>query len=291
MQKKDVIIYQGTQAMPGILRLPHRDTPAPAVVFTNGYCAYMEMYDAMAEAFCNAGYVTLQYEPRGSRGSEYGHLLCGTGWLEDCAAAISFLWGQPQVDTNRISLAGVSMGGATTVRQGAVDPRVKALLAMAPVGSWGALMEDMWTASRGREAYEDWLQQMYEDASRVAMGFPSRMVSGGYGCRGVDGDPDAEAEELALHPYKIQNLPITSIINSFMYVNSVESAKSIQKPLCIIHGTADTVVPHIWGQRIYDAAPTAHKEIHFIEDATHVLPEVACEDCTRIGLAWFNRYL
>jgi len=289
MLKKDVIIYQGTQAMPGILRLPDRDTPAPAVVFHNGYCAYMEMYDEMAEVFCQAGYVTLQYEPRGSRGSEYGHLLCGTGWLEDASAAISFVWGQPEVDKSRIGIAGVSMGGATTVRQGAVDPRVKVLFAMAPVGSWSVLMEECWTANRGKDAYELWLQEMYEDASRVAMGFPSRVVSDG--CTGVSGDTDAMAAERALHPYKIQELPITSIFNSFMYVDAVASAKAVYKPLCILHGTADPVVPHIWGQQIYDAAPTKDKAIHFIEGAGHVLPEECPDECIRIGLDWFNHYL
>ena len=289
MERKDIIIYQGTQAMPGILRLPDRADPAPAVVFHNGYCAYMEMYDEMAEAFCKEGYVTLQYEPRGSRGSEYGHLLCGTGWLEDACAAISFVWGQPQVDKNRIGIAGVSMGGATTVRQGAIDPRVKALFAMAPVGSWSDLMEEKWTANRGREAYEDWVQQMYEDAARVAMGFPTRVVADG--CTGVAGDTEAMAAERALHPYKIQQLPITSIFNSFLYVDSVESAKSIHKPLCILHGTGDAVVPHACGQQIYDAAPTEDKAIHFIEGAGHVLPEECAEECIRIGLDWFDRYL
>lgn len=291
MRKKDILIHQGNQAMPGILRLPEGDGPAPGIVFTNGYCAYMEMYDEMAEAFCRAGYVTLQYETRGSRGSEYGHLLCGTGWLEDCAAAISFLWGQPQVDKNRIGLAGVSMGGATTVRQGAVDPRVKVLLAMAPVGSWGALMEERWSANRGKEAYHAWEQEMFEDAARVAMGFPSRVLPAGYGCSGVVGDPEAEAAELAAHPYKVMQLPITSVINSYMYVDAVDSARSVRKPICIIHGTADPVVPHSCGQQIYDAVPIAEKAIHFIEGAGHVLPEETPGECIRIGLDWFDRYL
>lgn len=291
MQKKDVIIYQGTQAMPGILRLPDSEAPAPGIVFANGYCAYMEMYDEMAEAFCKAGYVTLQYEPRGARGSEFGLFLCGTGWLEDCCAAISFLWGQPEVDHNRIGLAGVSMGGATTVRQGAFDPRVKALLAMAPVDSWADIMEYFWTANRGAEAYEAWKQEMYEDAARVARGFPSRAVSGGYGCRGVDNDPAAEAEELAAHPYKVQDLPIASIFNSFMYVDSPLAATKIHKPLCIIHGTADPVCPHTCGQKIYDAAPAEQKMIHFVEGAGHVLPEEVPDVCIQVGLSWFDQYL
>lgn len=291
MTVKNVIIYQGTQAMPGVLRLPDRSDPAPAVVFSNGYCAYMEMYDEMAQAFCEAGYVTLQYEPRGSRGSEFGHLLCGTGWLEDCCAAISFVWAQPEVDKNRIGLAGVSMGGATTVRQGAVDPRIKALLAMAPVDSWADIMEHFWTITRGKEAYDAWKQEMYEDAARAATGFPSRFVSGGYGCRGVANDPEAAAAELAAHPYKIQDLPIASVFNSFLYVNAAESAKSVRKPLCVIHGTADPVCPQSCGQRIYDNAPTEDKAIHFIEGAGHVLPEECPANCIRIGLDWFNRYL
>ena len=289
MRTKNVTIYQGTQAMPGILRLPDRQGPVPGVVFTNGYCAYMEMYDEMAIAFCEAGYATLQYEPRGSRGSEFGHLLCGTGWLEDASAAISFLWGQPEVDKDRIGLSGVSMGGATTVRQGAVDPRVKALLAMAPVGSWGQLMREGWTANRGADAFAAWEQEMFADAARVAMGFPTWFTQDG--CTGVSEDPQAAAAELAAHPYKIQSLPITSIFNSYMYVDAVESAKSVRKPLCIIHGTADLTVPHIWGQRIYDNTPVAEKAIHFIEGAGHVLPEECPEECIRIGLDWFNRYL
>ena len=291
MEKKDVIIYQGTQAMPGILRLPDCTDPAPAVVFTNGYCAYMEMYDEMAEAFCKAGYVTLQYEPRGSRGSEFGHLLCGTGWLEDASAAVSFVWGQPQVDKNRIGLAGVSMGGATTVRHGAVDPRVKCLMAMAPVDSWSDIMEHFWTLNRGKDAYNEWIQEMYEDASRAAVGFPSRVVSGGYGCRGVENDPAAEAAELEAHPYKIQSLPIASIFNSFLFVKAADAARSVNKPLCVIHGTADPICPQDCGQRIYDNAPTEHKTLHFIEGAGHVLPEECPDKCIRIGLDWFNRYL
>lgn len=291
MQVKDVIIYQGTQAMPGILRLPDCTEPAPAVVFTNGYCAYMEMYDQMAEAFCQAGYVTLQYEPRGSRGSEFGHLLCGTGWLEDASAAVSFIWGQPQVDKERIGLAGVSMGGATTVRHGAVDPRVKCLLAMAPVDSWADIMEYFWTRNRGKDAYDEWLQEVYTDASRVAMGFPSRTVSGGYGCRGVDNDPEAEAAELEAHPYKIQSLPIASIFNSFLFVKAADAARSVHKPLCVIHGTADPICPQDCGQRIYENAPSEHKAMHLIEGAGHVLPEECPDECIRIGLDWFGRYL
>lgn len=291
MLKKDILIYQGNQAMPGILRLPDCQSPVPGVVFTNGYCAYMEMYDEMADSFCRAGYATLQYEPRGARGSEFGQFLCGTGWLEDAAAAISYLSAQPQVDPERLGLAGVSMGGATTVRQGAVDPRVKCLLAMAPVGSWAELMETFWVRNRGREAWEDWVRQMYEDAGRMAMGFPSRYVDGGYASRGVPSDPEADAKELESHPFKVQKLPISSVLNSYLYVNSVEAARSIHKPLCIIHGTADPVVPHEWGQRIYDTAPTTHKQIHFIEGAGHVLPEEVCGNCIRIGLDWFGRYL
>lgn len=291
MEKKDVILYHSNQAMPGILRLPDREGPAPAIVFTNGYCAYMEMYDEMAEAFCKAGYVTLQYEPRGARGSEFGNFLCGTGWLEDAATAVSFLWGQPQVDKERIGMAGVSMGGATTVRHGALDPRVKCLLAMAPVDSWSDIMEHFWTLNRGKDAYEAWIQEMFEDAARVAIGFPSRTVGGGYGARGVANDPEAEAAELAAHPYKVMALPISSVYNSFLFVKAADSARSVHKPLCVIHGTADPICPHSCGQRIYDNAPTEDKAIHFLEGAGHVLPEERPADCIRIGLDWFGRYL
>ena len=67
---KHISIFQADTCFPGVLRLPEAAGPAPAVVFHNGYCAYMQMYDAMAEAFCRAGYVTLQYDGRGTYGAQ-----------------------------------------------------------------------------------------------------------------------------------------------------------------------------------------------------------------------------
>lgn len=291
MRIKDIMIYSADGGFPGILRFPDLERPAPAIIFNNGYCAYMEMYDEMAEAFCQAGYVTLQYDMRGMRGSQSGRFLCGTQWLEDASSCISYVMGLPEVDHERIGLAGVSMGGATTIRQGAVDPRVKCLYAMAPVGNWGRIMEEKWVQNRGEEAWKSFVQEMYDDAARIAQGFPSRKVNGGYGGGGICSDPEADARELAEHPFKVIDLPLESVFNTYLYVDSVRAARSVQIPLCIVHGTADEVVPPKWAEEIYSAAAAEHKKLHFIEGAGHVLPEEACEVCSRIGIEWFDRWL
>ena len=172
---KHISIFQADTCFPGVLRLPEAAGPAPAVVFHNGYCAYMQMYDAMAEAFCRAGYVTLQYDGRGTYGAQKGGFLCGTQWLEDAACAVGYLTGLPEVDGERIGAAGVSMGGAITIMQGAADPRVKCLYAMAPVTTGRTLIEGGWCRSRGREAWEEFYRALLSDAARAAQGFPSQI--------------------------------------------------------------------------------------------------------------------
>jgi len=290
MEARTVTIYQGNTCYPGILRIPDV-TPAPAVAFHMGYGAFKEMYDAMATCFCKAGYVTLQYDGRNQLGRGTGYFHCGTEWLEDAGQAVSFLTGLPEVDQSRIGFTGLSMGGGVTITQGSLDRRIKCLYAMAPVPSWKTLMEEVWTENQGKQAWEDFLWQMEEDAARTAHGFPSRFVNAGFGARGI---PIAEEEmkaELSVRPHSAVIMPLESLYNSYLYMDAYRAAHFLHTPICIVHGTADTSIPCKYSQAIYDVIPTEDKQLHFIEGAGHVLTEDACETVNQIGLAWFDRWL
>ena len=89
MQVRHVSIFTGDSVLPATLRLPDCAAPAPAVVFHNGYAAYQEMYDGMAAELCRNGYLTLQFDPRGTDGESRGRFLGGTQWREDACAAVS----------------------------------------------------------------------------------------------------------------------------------------------------------------------------------------------------------
>ena len=288
---KHISIFQADTCFPGVLRLPEAAGPAPAVVFHNGYCAYMQMYDAMAEAFCRAGYVTLQYDGRGTYGAQKGGFLCGTQWLEDAACAVGYLTGLPEVDGERIGAAGVSMGGAITIMQGAADPRVKCLYAMAPVTTGRTLIEGGWCRSRGREAWEEFSRALLSDAARAAQGFPSAYVDAGYGCFGVNADPAEVEAECRLHPHKARELSMQSLLNCYLYVDARSAAERLRIPLCMVQGAADTTVLWADTKAMYDAAAAPEKEWHLLPGAGHVLPEEACGKVTALGLAWFDRHL
>ena len=290
MEIRHVVIYQKETCYPAVVRIPDV-TPAPAIVFHIGYGAFMEMYDTVAEAFCKAGYVTLQYDGRTQQGRSAGYFRCGTEWLEDAAQGVSYVMGLKEVDRDRIGFAGLSMGGGVTLTIGSLDPRIKCLYALAPVPSWKTLLEERWVFNQGQQAYDAYLQDMYEDASRTAHGFPSRFVSGGYGARGIENKPEDDAAELAIRPHTSVKIPLESFFNCYLFMDAHRAAQFIDKPVCIVHGTADTSIPYKFSQQLFDVIPTENKALHFIVGAGHILTEDAYEDVVRIGLDWFDRWL
>lgn len=284
-------IYIGNTCLPGILRLPDRAGRRPAVIFTNGYAAYREMYDGMAEALCRAGYATLQYDNRGTAGADLGRFLCGTEWLEDAAAAVGYMTSLESVDPARIALAGVSMGGAVTLMQGAADPRVKCLAAMAPVFTGMDLIRERWVQNRGEAAWEAFWQRMLADAARTAQGFPSERLPTEYAAAGLETTPEAEAAERARFPKKAATLPLESILNCCLYVDSCAAVRRLRQPLLLIHGTGDETIPYTHSETLYREAAAVHKALHLLPGAGHVLPEEACEQVTALTLDWFETYL
>lgn len=290
MEVRTVTIYQGNTCYPGVLRIPDA-TPAPAIIFHMGYGAFKEMYDSMAACFCDAGYVTLQYDGRNQLGRNTGYFHCGTEWLEDAAQGVSFVSGLPEVDSDRIGFSGLSMGGGVAITQGSLDRRIKCLYAMAPVPSWKILVEESWTKNQGKEAWENFLNQMEEDASRTAHGFPSRFVNAGYGARGISLSKEDMDTELSIRPHSAVMLPLESLYNSYLYMDAHRAAHFLYTPICIVHGTKDTAIPSKYSQMLYDVIPTSEKQLHLIEGAGHVLTEDACDTVNQIGLTWFDRWL
>lgn len=291
MQIRNVSIYTCGNAMPAIVRLPDSAAPAPAVVFHNGYAACKEMYDGMAEALCRHGYLTLQFDPRGSNGDSRGRFLCGTQWLEDACAAVSYVCGMPEVDAARIAFSGVSMGGGMTILHGAADPRIKCLFSMAPPENFRNQMRDAWIANQGEAAWKAHLAHMFQDAARCAHGFPSERMDGSYACWGLALSEEEKAANRRAQPHIAHELTLSSVLNSYLYYDVISAAKRLSIPLCLVHGTADETISYHCSEQLFDAAATPVKELHLLPGMPHVLPEAACAEVTRLALDWFGRYL
>ncbi|MEZ5244163.1 MAG: CocE/NonD family hydrolase [Acidimicrobiales bacterium] len=119
----------------GVLHLPAASASVPGVVMTHGFSAVKEMgLPPFAEAICDAGIAVLLYDHRGlgaSDGEPRGQI---NPWaqMHDMQQALTWLGTRPEVDAGRLGLWGSSFSGGEVLVLGAVDERVRAVVANVP---------------------------------------------------------------------------------------------------------------------------------------------------------------
>lgn len=109
--------------------------PYPAVVMAHGFAATRHMgLSPFAEAFCAAGYAVLVYDHRclGDSGGEPRQEINPWAQARDYRYAITWLASRPEIDADRIGIWGSSFSGGEVLVVGAIDPRVKAIIANVP---------------------------------------------------------------------------------------------------------------------------------------------------------------
>jgi len=121
----------------GRLYLPRgARSPAPVVVMTHGFSATVSgmTADRYAEAFRDAGLAVLLYDHRNFGMSEGEPRLEINKWVQarGYRAAMDFLGTRSDVDARRMAIWGDSMSAAEVIVVGAIDERVKAIVAQVP---------------------------------------------------------------------------------------------------------------------------------------------------------------
>lgn len=119
----------------GWLYLPDAGGRRPGVVMAHGFSATKEMaLDRFAEAFQAAGLAVLVYDHRNLGGSDGEPRQEINPWAQarDYRHAIGWLAARPEVDPARIAIWGSSFSGAHVLAVGAIDPRVRAVVANVP---------------------------------------------------------------------------------------------------------------------------------------------------------------
>ena len=104
-------------------------------------------FDWLAQFLASRGYAVIQPQYRGSSG--YGDTFEGDnafkGWrlaMSDIADAADWLVKKGIADPHRMAIVGWSYGGYAALQSAAMDPRYKAVVAIAPVTDFGALRRD-----------------------------------------------------------------------------------------------------------------------------------------------------
>ncbi len=129
---RDVAFPSGPLTLEGVLHLPGV-VPAPAAAVCHPHPAYggdMHSYvvTTICEALSSAGIVSLRFNFRGVGRSEGQH-EGGQGEGEDVRAALEWLRSLPEVERNRLALAGYSFGALVAAAGGGF---IRALALVSP---------------------------------------------------------------------------------------------------------------------------------------------------------------
>jgi alpha/beta superfamily hydrolase len=127
---------QSPPTLEGELRLPDSTAPVGGVVVAHphpqrGGSMSSNVVMAICEGLAAAGIASLRFNFRGVGASE-GSFGDGVAEQDDVRGALDLFAAQPDVDPNRIGLAGYSFGARASLGVVAGTPNVKALFCVAP---------------------------------------------------------------------------------------------------------------------------------------------------------------
>jgi len=157
--RSDVTFDAEGTSLRGWLYLPEQGRePFPLVVMAHGWAGVKEQsLDLFAEAFADAGLATLVYDQRNFGASDGLPRQEIDPWAQvrDYRHAITFAKTLPQVDPQRIGIWGSSYSGGHVLVVGAIDRRVKCVVAQVPtISGWRNTLRrfpgDTWATMRER---------------------------------------------------------------------------------------------------------------------------------------------
>jgi 2,6-dihydroxypseudooxynicotine hydrolase len=122
------IPYAGTRLY-GNLRKPAGSEKAPVVVMCMGLDSAKEEMDDYENRFLKRGLATLAFDGPGQGEAEYELPICPE-YEKPVAAVIDYLQTRPDIDSQRVGVWGVSLGGYYAPRAAAFEKRIKACVAL-----------------------------------------------------------------------------------------------------------------------------------------------------------------
>ncbi|MDW8058728.1 MAG: alpha/beta fold hydrolase [Thermomicrobium sp.] len=230
-------------ALAGELFLPTDiSRPAPGIVLCTGIQGIKELgMPLLAQAFAQAGYAALVFDYRGFGASEgdRGRLLPFER-VRDARAALTLLETHPAVDPSHLAIVGLSMGGAHALSVSAVDERVRACVAIAPVTNGRRWLRSL----RAEWEWRTFLEELARDRrERIQRETPRRVPLSTI----MPPDPETQVtlRELAK---RMPDLPVDPdvTLDSAEAILEYEPEREVERiaprPVLFVHGRQDVLV-------------------------------------------------
>ena len=135
------IPYQGKK-LAGILRKPDGVQKPPVVVMAVGLDSTKEETGAYEHPFHPRGMATLAFDGPGQGEGQYDFAIRGD-YEVPVKAMIDYIETRNDLDSGRIGMWGVSLGGYYAPRAAAFDQRIKACIALGGPYDWGAAWDGL----------------------------------------------------------------------------------------------------------------------------------------------------
>jgi dipeptidyl aminopeptidase/acylaminoacyl peptidase len=125
----------------GILRKP-ASNPAPVLIMAPGLDSTKEELHAYEEPFLARGIATLAIDGPGQGEAEYEIPICGD-YERAATAVVDWLEERKDLDSKRIAIWGVSLGGYYAPRAAAYEKRIRACIALSGPFEWDRIWDGL----------------------------------------------------------------------------------------------------------------------------------------------------
>ena len=291
--QRNITLWSDGTRLSGVLlypKDPEEGEKLPAIVLCNGWGgtkAFL-MRSGIAPRFAAAGYVVINYDYRNWGDSDSRLVVRGEmpkpdkdGYVtvkaqairevvdpfdqqEDIDAAVSYVYGEPMVDKDRIGIWGTSFGGGHVIYRAAHDSRIACVVAQ--VGS----MPDDWT-----KRFPAGLNGVYKQKSDRARGLVDPVPQGGGSPGGLKGTSYSERIALFNPGQYADRLKVPTLLIDA----EKEHYFKIKENSGRVHGILKK-----------NGVPT---EYHVLKGKKHydVYKGQPLDDVMRLEISWFDKYL
>jgi len=228
------------------------------------------------------GYITLRFDMPGCGDSEgpRGHLIC----MEQVQAtldAVTFMMGEPSVQTDAIGLIGSSFGAAVAVYAGAVDARVAGVISS---GGWGHGENKFKGQHPTPAAWANFTNMLAKGRAHREKTGTSLMVPRG------EIVPLPPGLKRQLVPGSLQEFTAETAQSMFDFRAEDVVHQMSPRPLMLLHSSVDSVTPTEQSLALFAKAkmPT---DLHLFGDTDHFMLAEGNQRVWNVVRDWLFKYL
>ena len=243
--------------------MPASDMPSPALIVCHGALEFKENYFELCEFLADRAVAALAIDMHGHGESEGERFHVDMGqWVADIQAAIAFLDSHPGVDGRRIGAFGLSSGGTAILEAAWLEPKLKALIALAAtVKNVAGFTETL--LFRALVLLGTVKRMLTKRGLRISMLRMARR-------RPFASDPEVN-RVITNDPHFIEaysSFPFPGA-SQYLFVDTIKRVGGIAAPTLVLHGEDDRLDPVDTALALYHAL-TCQKEVRIIPDSGHV---------------------